>query len=77
MSTNRRSQPKPAPRRRKIAPVVSKFEMGQEPNDFAYWQTRSYAERISTLEELRSAYMLWKYGSIPRLQRVYRVVKQK
>ena len=76
MSNSRRTKQKTIHHRREIAPVVSKFKMGQEPNDFAYWQTRTYAERISTLEELRAAYMLWKYGSIPRLQRVYRVIKQ-
>lgn len=63
--------------RRRIARVIAKFKMGEEPNDFAYWQTRPYSERISALEELRHAYMIWKYGSIPRFQRVYRVVKQK
>ena len=64
-------------RHRRIARVVAKYKVGEQPNDFAFWQTRPYAERISALEELRYGYMMWKYGAIPRLQRVYRVVKQK
>lgn len=60
-----------------IAKVVAKYKIGEQPNDFAFWQSRPYAERISALEELRYGYMMWKYGSIPRLQRVYRVIKQK
>lgn len=61
----------------KVARVVTRVKMSEQGNDFAYWQTRPYAERISTLEELRHGYMIWKYGSIPRFQRVYRIVKQK
>jgi hypothetical protein len=59
-----------------VARVVTRVKMSEQTNDFAYWQTRSYAERISTLQELRYAYMRWKYGSVPRFQSVSRVIKQ-
>jgi hypothetical protein len=55
---------------------VGRFRLGQEPSDFAYWQTRPVEERLAVLEAIRADYIAWKYGAQPRLQRVYRVVKQ-
>ena len=56
---------------------IQKFKLGEEPSDFAFWQTQSYQIRMATLARLRSQYNIWKYGiAEPRLQRVYRVVKR-
>ena len=62
----------------KIEKVVSKIKMGEEKSDFEYWQTKSYAERLAALEEIRREYNTWKYTDAEqRFQRVYRVVKLK
>lgn len=60
-----------------IQKSVKKISMRNQKSDFAYWQTRSYQERLDALERIRQEYHGWKYGVQPRLQRVYRVVKRK
>jgi hypothetical protein len=61
-----------------IEKVVTKTKIGEEKSDFAYWQTKSYAERLAALEEIRREYNNWKYTDAEqRFQRVYRVVKLK
>jgi hypothetical protein len=60
-----------------IKKVVTKIPLRKSKSDFAYWQTRPYAERLAALEEIRQEYHRWKYGVQPRFQRIYRVVKQK
>lgn len=60
-----------------IAKVVKKYQMNEQPSDFAFWQTRSYAERIEALEEIRKEYNQWRYHAEQGFQRVYRVIKQK
>lgn len=63
---------------RTIEKVVTKVKLGDEDSDYFYWQTKSYAERITALEEIRSEFNKWKYGDAqPRLQRVYRIAKLK
>ncbi len=47
----------------------------EAPSDFAFWQTQSYEQRLRTLETIRREYHTWKYGTQPRLQRVYRIVE--
>lgn len=61
-----------------IEKVVTKSKLGEEKSDFAYWQTKSYAERLAALEEIRREYNSWKYTDAEqRFQRVCRVVKLK
>lgn len=60
----------------KVAGVVKKMRLSDQPSDFAYWQSRPYAERLATLEQIRREYIRWKYGSEPGFQRVYTVVKR-
>ncbi len=61
----------------KITKVVRKSAMA-EKSDFSYWRTKTYAERLNALEELRREYNNWKYTDAEqRFQRVYRVVKLK
>lgn len=63
---------------RTIEKTVKKSKLGEEQSDFAYWQTKSYAERLAALEEIRNEYNSWKYTDAEqRFQRVYRVVKLK
>ncbi len=61
---------------RKVAMVARKMRLSDQPTDFAYWQSRPYAERLVALEQIRREYISWKYGSDPGFQRVYTVVKR-
>ncbi len=60
-----------------IAKVVKKYNINEQPNDTSFWQSRSYAERLNALEEIRREYNQWKYGAEQRFQRVYRIIKRK
>jgi len=61
---------------RKIAKVCRKVSIKNQPSDFAYWQSRSYEERLACLEEIRQEYHGWKNITEQRLQRVYTIVKR-
>ncbi len=62
----------------KIEKVVTKSSLGKTDSDFTFWQTKSYAERLQALEEIRHEYNNWKYTDAEqRFQRVCRVVKLK
>ncbi|MGA3287256.1 MAG: hypothetical protein ABSD46_07510 [Bacteroidota bacterium] len=61
---------------RSIKPVAHFYKKGEEPSDFAYWQSRPPEERLDALEEIRKEYNEWKYGSQQRLQRIYSIVKR-
>jgi len=60
----------------KVQKSVKKINVNQQTSDFAYWQTQSYELRLATLEQIRQEYHRWKYGTEPRLQRVYSIVKR-
>lgn len=60
-----------------VSRVVKKYNIKIQPNDFSYWKTKSYQERLAALEQIRSEYNLWKYNAEQRLQRVYRIIEQK
>ena len=61
---------------RTVEKVVIKTILGEEKSAFSYWQTKSYAERLAALEEIRREYNDWKYPDAKqRFQRVYRIVK--
>jgi hypothetical protein len=63
---------------RTIEKVVTKSTSESQTSDFAYWQSKSFAERLAALEEIRREYNSWKYTDAEqRFQRVYRVVKLK
>jgi len=59
-----------------VAAVVRKFPLGEQPTDFAYWQSQPYAARIAALEEMRRAYIAWKYDADPGFQRVCTIIKR-
>lgn len=61
---------------RRIAKVVRKVGLCDQPTDFAYWQSQSHIGRLSALEEIRQEYHGWKDGARPRLQSVYTIVKR-
>ena len=60
----------------KIAKTVKKTRIDEQSSDFAYWQAQPYAARLIVLEDIRRAYIAWKYDTDPRFQRVYTIVKQ-
>lgn len=61
-----------------VEKVLTKGKMIEQKSDFAYWQSKGYAQRLAALEEIRREYNDWKYSDAEqRFQRVYRVVKLK
>ncbi len=61
-----------------IEKVVTKSRLSEQKSDFAFWQSKTYAERLAALEEIRQEYNNWKYTDAEqRFQRVYRIVKLK
>jgi hypothetical protein len=56
--------------------VIRKFKMGEEPNDLAYWLTKTPQERLSALEEMRDLTIrLMNNGTKPGFQRICTIVK--
>ena len=60
-----------------IKKIVKKYKMGEQPGDFAFWQTKSYHERLEALEQIRSEYNTWRYNAKQGFQRVYKIIKRK
>jgi len=60
-----------------ISKVVKKFKITEQPNDFSYWQSKSYEDRLNALEQIREEYNAWRYNAEQGFQRVYRIIKQK
>ena len=57
-----------------IKKVTFKGPLKDAPDDYQFWSKRSTDERISAVEILREQL----YSKItPRLQRVYKIIKQK
>ncbi len=62
----------------KLVKVITKTRLDEEKSDFNYWQTKSYAERLAVLEEIRQEFNGWKYGDAEQgFQRVYRITQLK
>ena len=59
-----------------IEKVVHKVPLAGANTDAVYWRRQPPVERLKALEEIRREYHTWRYDSEPRLQRVYRVIKQ-
>ena len=62
---------------KQIQKVVHKVKIDEQGSDFAFWQNKSYEERLAALESLRSEYNSWKYDTQQGFQRVFRIIKQK
>ncbi len=60
----------------RLTKVVTKANIHQQTNDFAYWQMLLYQARLTALEEIRQEHLRWKYSAEPRLQRIYTIVKR-
>ena len=59
-----------------IKKTVKKYKLNEQPNDYKYWQTKSYTERLLALELIREEYNSWRYNAEQGFQRVYRVIKR-
>lgn len=59
-----------------IAKVVKKYRIGEQPTDATYWRTLPPQARLAALEQIRRHYITWKYGTEPRFQRVYTIIKR-
>lgn len=46
-------------------------------SDLEFWLSKSVLDRLQALESLRQQFFSYTHDSPPRLQRVYRIVKQK
>jgi hypothetical protein len=55
--------------------VVRKGRISEQGNDFLFWKSRSFIDRLAALEEIRQEYILWKYAAEQRLQRVFESLK--
>ena len=60
-----------------VSKVVNKYKMNEQPNDFSYWQSKSYENRLEALEQIRKEYNSWRYNAEQGFQRICRVVKRK
>ena len=67
---------KDSPNQQKVVRVMNKYKLGEEPSDFAYWQTKSPLERLAALEAIRAEVIAWKYGTNPGFHRVFKIVKR-
>ncbi len=47
-----------------IEKTFVKLKLGEQPTDFAYWQTQSYQARLDALESIRQGYHAWKYDNV-------------
>lgn len=59
-----------------IAKVVSRYPLKAQKRDAAWWRSQPYIVRLAALEEIRQTYHQWRYGTEPRFQRVYRIIKR-
>ena len=55
--------------------IVRKLKIQDEKSDFSYWQSQLPQKRLEALEQIRTEYITWKYGTQQRLQRVYNIIK--
>jgi hypothetical protein len=46
-------------------------------SDFGFWQSQPYDFRLAALEQIRTEYNTWKYGTEQGFQRVYCITEQK
>ena len=60
-----------------ISKVIKKYKINKQPNDFSFWQSKSYEERLDALEQIRKEYNSWRYNAEQGFQRIYRIVKRK
>jgi hypothetical protein len=54
--------------------VVNTHSLREKQNDYLYWKTKSYQERLCAIELLRQQYISFLKDVNPRLQRVCRII---
>jgi hypothetical protein len=59
-----------------IRKVIKKYKLNEQPNDFLFWQSKSYEERLEALEQIREEYNSWRYDAEQGFQIVYRIIKR-
>ena len=57
--------------------MIRRGKIAEQGNDFLFWQSQPFENRLIVMEEIRQEYNLWKYGAEQRFQRVYRILKYK
>jgi len=55
---------------------IFKSHEEQESAEINYWKRISRGKRVESLEKIRLNYLRMKYGRVPRLRRVYKIIKQ-
>jgi response regulator of citrate/malate metabolism len=55
---------------------IFKSHEEQETAEINYWKRISRGKRVESLEKIRLNYLRMKYGRVPRLRRVYKLIKQ-
>ncbi|TSA29552.1 MAG: hypothetical protein D4R67_01855 [Bacteroidetes bacterium] len=55
--------------------IIRRGKIHEQGNDFLFWQSQPFENRLAVLEEIRREYNSWKYGTEQRFQRVYRILK--
>ena len=61
---------------RKIASVVAKYKLGEQPKDVVYWLSQPPEARWGATEEIRREYHGWEEGSEPRIEKVITILKR-
>jgi hypothetical protein len=60
-----------------ISKVIKKYKINEQPNDFSFWQSKSFEERLDALEQIRKEYNLLRYNAEQGFQIIFRIVKRK
>ena len=60
-----------------IIKVVRKYNINEQPKDIYFWRSKSYAQRLDALEQIRNEYNSWRYHAEQGLQRIYTIIKRK
>lgn len=55
---------------------IFKSHEEQETAEINYWKRISRGKRVETLEKMRLNYLKMRYGRIPRLRRVFKIVRK-
>jgi len=61
---------------RKIAPVVAKYKLGEQPKDVAHWLSQPPEARWGATEEIRREYHGWQEGKEPRIEKVITILRR-
>ena len=62
--------------KRKLKIRIFKNHKDQEEAEIKYWNHVRAGRRVEALENMRLNYLRMRYGKVPRLRRVYKIIKQ-